>query len=318
MSFRSFLKLVEIQTKIASVIPFLLGTFYSLYRYGKFRFENFIIMFISLLAFDMTTTAINNYIDFKKARKKEGYGYEKHNAIVRDNLRESTVLTTIYILLSIAIVFGIILTLRTNLVVLLIGVISFMVGIFYSFGPIPISRMPLGELFSGVFMGFIIMFLSIYIHVYDQNLITLTFQSGIINLSINIVEVFNIFLISIPAVVGIANIMLANNICDVEDDIVNGRHTLVYYIGKERALVLFKILYYIGYIDIAILLALKLVPTALLIVLLTFIPVRKNIGLFHSNPVKSETFVLSVKNFIMMNLSQIILIAIVVAFKGFM
>ena len=45
----SFLKLVEIQTKVASVIPFFLGTVYTLYRFGEFRFTNFIIMFVSLM-----------------------------------------------------------------------------------------------------------------------------------------------------------------------------------------------------------------------------------------------------------------------------
>lgn len=315
MPLRSFLKLVEIQTKIASVIPFLLGTLYSLYRYGKFRFDNFIIMFISLLAFDMTTTAINNYYDYKKARKRDGYGYENHNAIVRDNLSESTVLNTIYILLSIAIVFGVILTLKTNPVVLFIGVISFMVGIFYTFGPVPISRMPLGELFSGFFMGFVIIFLSIYIHIYDQNIITLTLKNSIISLNINIIEVLYIFLISIPAMVGISNIMLANNICDIEDDIINERYTLVYYLGRERAQELFKILYYIGYMDLILLLVLKIVPMTLVLVLITLIPVRRNIKLFRLNPVKSETFVLSVKNFVMMNLSQVILLLIIVGLE---
>ncbi|MGE5633160.1 MAG: hypothetical protein ACM3TR_19000 [Caulobacteraceae bacterium] len=82
MTLVSFLKLVEIQTKVASVIPFLLGTFYALYRFNRFNLSNFIIMFVSLICFDMATTAINNYIDYKKAHKIHGYNYESHNAIV--------------------------------------------------------------------------------------------------------------------------------------------------------------------------------------------------------------------------------------------
>ena len=62
----SFLKLVEIQTKVASMIPFILGTVYSLYRFGKFNGMNFLLMFISLLTVDMATTAVNNYMDYKK------------------------------------------------------------------------------------------------------------------------------------------------------------------------------------------------------------------------------------------------------------
>ena len=40
MDIKSFLKLVEIQTKVASVIPYLLGTFYVLYRYENFNLKN--------------------------------------------------------------------------------------------------------------------------------------------------------------------------------------------------------------------------------------------------------------------------------------
>ncbi|NLM14124.1 MAG: UbiA family prenyltransferase, partial [Epulopiscium sp.] len=163
MRVSSFLKLVEIQTKVASVIPFLLGSAYAVYRFNHFNAKNFILMFISLIAFDMATTAINNYIDFKKANKTYGYGYESHNAIVRDKLKESNVVITIFTLLLVAVSAGFMLYLNTNVVVLLLGMLSFLVGILYTFGPVPISRMPLGEIFSGFFMGFVIIFISTYI-----------------------------------------------------------------------------------------------------------------------------------------------------------
>lgn len=309
MTVKSFLKYVEIQTKVASVIPFILGSVFVLYRYESFNFINFIIMFISLITFDMTTTAINNYIDFKKAYKKEGYGYEFHNAIVRDGIKEKTAAAIIYILLSIAVIFGILLTLRTSIVVLLIGALSFAIGIFYTFGPLPISRMPLGEVFSGFFMGFIIMFLAIFIHIGDRNLVSLTYAGSILNLNINVKEVFYLFLLSIPAIGGIANIMLCNNICDLEDDIINKRFTMPYYIGKKNALKLFAVLYYIGFIDFVILVILGIDTPLTLLVLLTLIPVYKNIKTFQANPSKRETFVVSVKNFVIMNIAHIITVA---------
>lgn len=160
MKLRSFLKLVEIQTKAASVVPFALGTAFDLYEFHKFKLMNLLIMFISLFSFDMATTAINNYIDYKKANRTYGYNYEKHNAIARDNLKESSVIAVIAMLLIIASISGLILFIKTNIIVLLIGMLPFLVGILYSFGPIPISRMPLGEIFSGFFMGFVIVFLS--------------------------------------------------------------------------------------------------------------------------------------------------------------
>lgn len=310
MPLRSFFKLVEIQTKVASVIPFLLGTGYALYRFQRFNARNFIFMLISLLAIDMATTAINNYYDYKRARKTIGYNYESHNAIVRDNLRETAVIATIFLLLSIAIAFGLMLYFHTNIIVLVLGAISFLIGILYSFGPVPISRTPLGELFSGILMGFVIVLISSYIHIYDQGIISLSYAKEILSVDMHLTEIIFIFLFSIPTVNGIANIMLANNICDIEDDLENRRYTLPIYIGKEKALKLFKILYYIVYVDVIILLLLKIAPIYSLLVLLTFIPVKKNIDLFYKQQSKKDTFVVSVKNFIMINTVQVIAIAI--------
>ncbi len=299
MSLVSFLKLVEIQTKVASVIPFALGTLYSVYRFDRFNLRNFIILFISLISFDMVTTAINNYYDYKKAHKTYGYNYESHNAIVSYNLKESTVIFTILSLLAVASVFGFMLFLNTTPVILLLGALSFAVGILYSFGPVPISRTPLGEMLSGLFMGFIIVFISIYAHVYEVSMLGLSF---------NLKEVLYIFLLSIPTVNGIANIMLANNICDIEDDLENKRYTLPIYVGREKALSIFKALYYIAFIDLIILLVLGITPATTALTLFTFIPVNRNIKSFYKKQSKKDTFILAVKNFLIINAVQLLAI----------
>ncbi|NLY43125.1 MAG: 1,4-dihydroxy-2-naphthoate polyprenyltransferase [Clostridiaceae bacterium] len=317
MFIKSFLKLVEIQTKVASMIPFIIGTTYVLYRFDSFNVKNFLLFFISLLSIDMATTAINNYCDYKKANKTYGYNYEKHNAIVRYNLSERKVICIIFVLLSIAVIFGFLLFFNTNLLVLVLGVMSFAVGIFYTFGPVPISRMPLGELFSGFFMGFVIMFLSIYIHVYDQSIAALAYDNGAVNIYINLFEVLKLFLVSIPAVIGIANIMLANNICDIEDDIENKRYTLPIYIGKKNSLILFRISYYVMYLILVLSMILKIVPITAVLVLPTIISVNKNIKKFFEIQTKKDTFVLAVKNFVMINLVYILSISLaIISDKG--
>jgi 1,4-dihydroxy-2-naphthoate octaprenyltransferase len=306
LQINKFFQLVELKTKLASMIPFSLGSVYAIYRYKSFNLKNFILMFISLIVFDMATTAINNYID----NTKEKSNTADNNLIDKYGVNESKVLLIIFALLTIAITTGIMLTLNTNIVVLFLGVTSFIVGIFYTFGPVPISRMPLGEIFSGFFMGFLIIFLSVYIHIYDTNIISVAYQNNILSVGINVLEILSIFLVSIPSIGGIANIMLANNICDLEEDIQNNRFTLPYYIGKPMALKLFKLLYYIGYADIVILVALKVIPLASLLILLTLIKVNRNIKLFENRPIKSENFVVSVRNFVLINASQTIIIGI--------
>ena len=306
MSINSFFKLVEIQTKVASMVPFFTGSLFAIYNYNQFSIKNFLLMFISLLSFDMLATTINNYIDYKNAEKKHGYNYEKHNAIVHYNIKENTVIKIIIILFSIASITGFMLYLNTDIVVLTLGIISFIVGILYSFGPIPISRMPLGEIFSGFFMGFIIIFISSYIHVSSLKIANIFLENEIINIVFDYKELIKIFFVSIPAVNGIANIMLANNICDKEDDLANKRFTLVVHIGIDRALKLYKVLYFIIYITITILVILDFLPIFSLLVLITYIPVKNNINKFFDKQKKNETFVLAVKNFLMINLSYVL------------
>ncbi|MEF2966834.1 1,4-dihydroxy-2-naphthoate polyprenyltransferase [Paenibacillus sp. M1] len=304
-----FLKLVEIQTKAASMIPFLLGTIYALFRFQEFKAGHFVLMLLSLLSFDMATTAINNYYDYKKAAKKHGYGYEVHNAIVQYKLNPGAVLAIIIILLAVAVGAGIALFLETGLLILLLGGLSFAVGILYSFGPIPISRMPLGEIFSGLFMGFVITFISVYIHA-GEKLASLTLEGGTVLLQVQLIETVLIFLVSIPAILGIANIMLANNICDIDEDIANKRYTLPVYIGRARAARLFRALYYAAYADLVVLLFIGVSPLLLAAALLTLIPVRKNIARFTAQPTKQHTFKLSVQNFALMNLARIAVLAV--------
>src|SRR6476646_2953820 len=79
MSLHTFLKLVEIQTKLASLFPFLVGLLFVIYRYGTCNLVNTLIFFSSMLIYDLTTTAINNYMDYKKATTDE---YRKRENII--------------------------------------------------------------------------------------------------------------------------------------------------------------------------------------------------------------------------------------------
>lgn len=314
MGIISFLKLVEIQTKVASIIPYLVGTVFALYKFDNFNMKNAILLFLSMIIFDMTVTAINNYVDYIKAIKKEGFGYEEHNAITKYGLKPKTVLGIIIVMLIVSSLLGILLFLNTNIIILLVGLVCFTIGIFYSFGPIPISRTPFGEIFSGVTMGFFITFLAIYIHIFDKGILNISIIDGNFELMINLKVIISIFVISIPLIVGISNIMLANNICDMEDDFINRRFTLPIYIGKENALTIFKCLYYIGFVGISIAVILKVLPIVSLLTLLVLIQINKNIKSFYILQSKKDTFILAVKNFILLNVTYVFTIVLGILF----
>lgn len=305
MTIISFLKLVEIQTKIASVFPFLIGLLFVIYRYDSFYLANTLIFFSAMLLFDLTTTVINNYIDYQKA-SSESFR-EEHNIISQIGISLNQVIKIIFIMLIVSIALSLWLVYRTDLFVLFVGMLCFAIGIFYTFGPIPLSRMPLGEFFSGVTMGFGIIFLTVYINAYSEGITNFKLDGFNLQFNANLILLLEILIISLPSVLTISNLMLANNICDLEEDIENQRFTLPYYIGKKNALRIFNYLYLLAFIALVVAVFLKLVPTILLASLLMVYPIYKNAKKFYQTQVKSETFSLAIKNLILINGSIVIL-----------
>lgn len=308
MSIRTFLKYVEIQTKVASFFPFLVGLLFVIYRYDAFNPLNTLIFFIAMLVFDLTTTAINNYMDYKKATTDE---YRKtQNIIGQDDISVRLAKNTIITMLLIATGLGVWLVFLTDLLVLLIGILCFIIGIFYTYGPVPISRIPLGEVFSGVTMGFGILFLIVYVNAYDQGIANLIIDGRSFSFHADLVLLAEIILVSFPGIFTIANIMLANNICDLEADIKNNRFTLPYYIGRNNAIWLYNILYALTFVSILAAVMLDILPTIMLLSLLIILPVYKHISLFNKKQIKSETFPLAIKNLVLVNGSIITMMAI--------
>lgn len=316
MSIPAFLKLVEIQTKIASVFPFIIGTLFAVYQYDLFNWENTLIFFGSMLIFDLTTTAINNYMDYRKATNNHDYDYRTtSNVIGQERISEKTVIITIFVMFLIATGLGVWLVVETDLLVLLVGFVCFCIGILYTFGPVPLSRMPLGEIFSGVTMGFGIVFLAIYVNAYDAGIANLIWSGEWVTVKVNIIEVIRIAVVSLPCIFTIANIMLANNICDLEEDIRNHRYTLPYYISKKYAVILFNALYYASFAAIIVSVIIGFLSPIMLVTLLAIIPVFKNLQKFNAEQVKAKTFVISIKNFVVMNSAIVVCLALSLIFK---
>lgn len=307
MNIKSFFEFVEIRTKLASILPFTFGTIYTIYenqtsQTGTFHLERFILMFLSLLFIDMSTTGINNYIDYKKS--KNDLYKTTENAIGIKQLDLSLCKKVILFLLFFAILFGLLLAYFTSFVVLIIGALSFCIGIFYTFGPFPISRTPLGELFSGFFMGFVIIFLSNYIH--NPEYITLNCINFNLTIYINLLQIAKLFIVSLPFTLMISNIMLANNICDMEMDAKNNRFLLPYYIGKEIALKVYQLNYYMAYICVLLLVITRILPILLIFTLASFFIINKHISIFMNKQSKHDTFVYAVKNLMIFSVFYII------------
>lgn len=280
-----FFHYTELKTKITSTFTFLLTLAFLFYQDISIDWFRTGIFFIGMLGFDLTTTAINNYID------------SKNNDQELDFSRKTSLLI-IYILFAVSAGFGLYLAYLTDLVILLVGGICFLCGIFYTYGPLPISRMPLGEVVSGFFYGMLIPFILMYISYPDGSFLEYSIHLQQISFTMNIAPFLVLFLLSLVPFSVTANIMLANNICDLEKDIQVKRHTLPYYIGKA-ALPLFGFLYVLPFVTLVLMVVFRILSPICLVGLVAAIPVWKNTLVFMKKQDKETTFNISIKNFVL-------------------
>lgn len=301
MSIEEFLEVVEIKTKIASVFPFVIGLLFTITYYQAFDWLNTLLFFAAMFIFDMTTTAINNYMDYRKAKSEE-YKLQE-NVIGREKIEPKLVAGLIIGMLVVSGILGFLLAYRSGWMLLILGLVCCFIGVFYTFGPIPLSRMPLGEVFSGVTMGLGIFAMIVYVNTMSPTLFFLDIElkSGKFQLVGNIWMIAALVLASLPLIFTIANIMLANNLRDLEADIKNHRYTLVYYIGREHGISLFSLLMYGSYLAILLGFVLGIFQWPILIVFLTLPTIRKNLQLHKKELPAPRSFVYSLKNMIRFN-----------------
>ncbi|MGO2890610.1 prenyltransferase [Enterococcus devriesei] len=281
MNLTVFLELVEFKAKTASVLPFFIGICFSLYNFHKLHLGLVLLFFIAMFLFNMAVDILDNYNDYHHATEIHDYR-EKTNIIGRENLDLKVVFNLMVGMILLSAIIGVGLSVVVGLPFLLMGLFCYGVGIFYSTGPKPLSSLPLGEFFSGITMGFMITCLCVYLNTYEV-------------LQWNFTTVGELFLISLPNTLWIANLMLANNICDLEEDEKNNRFTLVHYLGKQRALDLFVGLNIGAFLAILFSVMIGIAPWTMLGTFFVAPFIYQQVRLFLAKQVKRETFICAVR-----------------------
>jgi 1,4-dihydroxy-2-naphthoate octaprenyltransferase len=282
---KRFLDYVEIRTKITSTFAFLLTVAYLFYIGRPVNWSLTLVFFAAMFLFDLTTTAVNNYTDTKTNGQTLPIGRGAALAVMLVMLAASTFL-------------GLWLVFQTDIVVLLLGGLCFLCGILYTWGPAPISRQPLGEVLSGIFYGFFIPFILLYVNMPEGYYLSLDWNFITVSLDLQVFPIFTALALSAIPVCCTANIMLANNICDVEHDIIVKRYTLPHYLGRKKSLYLFAAVYYAAYLAVIVLTAWRILHPLCLVLLVTLIPVQKNIRIFFKEQAKGRTFITSIRNYV--------------------
>ena len=269
-----FFELVQIRTKFAGIFPFVIAVLFTNTYFHSFHPGKTLFFFFGMFAFDLAITAINNYMDYLKAHS-EKYKYEE--------------------------IVGLILVVQTGWMLLPMGAACFFVGVFYTYGPIPLSRMPLGEIFSGVTEGLGIFAITIYLNTYDLRLFYMELSVQRFAITGNTMAVLAVIWAALPLMLTIANIMLANNLSDLEQDIENHRYTLPFYIGREWGVRLFNFLMYSCYGVILMGLIAGIYQWPILITFISLVKVIPQTKVFTREQIKSKTFPMSVENLIVFN-----------------
>ncbi len=213
MSLKSIIKLMDIKTLVAGIVPVVLGSIYSKYAFGKFNIFHLILLVIAMILIQSATNMINDYFDYKRGADSNKSGDEK--ALVSGETTPKQVLFIIFLYQFIAFMIGVFIASQTSYYILLVAIIGGIISILYAFGPLPISYTPFGEIVSGVTMGIGITSTVIYI------------QSSIFNI--------NTILVAVPTALFIGTILLTNNLSDLEEDREAGRKTLPIIIGIKNA-----------------------------------------------------------------------------------
>ncbi|ETI69284.1 1,4-dihydroxy-2-naphthoate polyprenyltransferase [Neobacillus vireti] len=234
-------------TLTAAFVPVLLGTALAL-RNGNIHIGLFLAMLIASLLIQAATNMFNEYFDFKRGLDTEhsvGIG----GTIVRDGIKPKTVIKLAFGFYGIALLLGVYICANSSWWLAIVGLVCMAVGYFYTGGPFPIAYTPFGEIFSGFFMGMLIILISFFI------------QTGTVERTS--------ILVSVPSMILVGMIMLSNNIRDLDGDKENGRKTVAILLGKKKAINLLAVMFIISYLWVLALIISGVIPVWTAIVILS-------------------------------------------------
>lgn len=279
-------ELIEFRTSIGIITSVLMGTGYAYYINKSFNPLLFAAMLLAGILLDGAATVFNHYYDFKKAKTKDGYLYNVHNPIVAYDLDPLVAFLIGAALIGMAGILGLYILFSTHWILIIVGLVSVSIAYFYSAGKHPISYTPFSEIVSGLFEGSIVFGISYFIQTLNYSI--------------------DIFWVSLPVTLGIANIMLANNTSDVEEDRINGRRTLPIIIGQDNGVRLLYTTHIFMYLINTVLLVLGKLPVSILVIYILVPFVVRNLMVFNKHRTKAKGFVFVLKNTILFNALEIV------------
>lgn len=190
MDLKPWLLSIRPKTLTASLVPVLIGAMVAL-QYSQVEPIWVIPILVAALLIQIGTNVSNDYYDFKKgADTSERRGPVR---VTQAGLISPKAVHIGSILIFIAaILTGIPLVMRGGWIIVAIGLISVLCGVFYTAGPYPIAYLGLGELFVLVFFGIIAVSGTTYLLTMEWSRLAMLSGIAIGMLSISLLAVNNI------------------------------------------------------------------------------------------------------------------------------
>ena len=227
----------------AAIVPVLLGAAVAAHEV-TINWLLLVLALVGSIAIQGGTNLMNDYYDYKKGTDTpavKGTG----GALLRGDMTPEQIFWAGIIAFAVGSVIGLYLVYTTGPFIFWLGLCSVAVGYFYTAGPFALAYVGLGELAVFIFMGPVMVLGSYYL------------QQPVIALPV--------IWAALPVSFVVAAILHANNLRDIDTDIINHKRTLATMLGRSGARIEFYVLVGGAFVSVLVLIALGLAPWPTLI-----------------------------------------------------
>ena len=222
----------------AAIIPVLLGASIAAQQ-GGLNWLWLVLALIGSVAIQGGTNLMNDYYDYKKGTDTpavKGTG----GALLRGEMTPNQIFWAGIIAFAVGSIIGLYFVYMTGPFIFWLGLCSVAVGYFYTAGPFALAYVGLGEVAVFIFMGPVMVLGSYYL------------QQPVVS--------WPAIWASLPVAFVVAAILHANNLRDIDTDILNHKRTLATMLGRAGARVEFYVLVSGAFVSVLVLIALGLAP----------------------------------------------------------